>query len=170
MCVACLALNRAAPHPLCPASQLTRRSTCSAACRVAGNVVSQHVLGSISYALMHLGTRVIVVLGHTKCGAIKASVSRKAGVGWQGVERTSLSRGTQCVLWVGQGRRGSPAWRWWGPLAARPSLCRAPHFRLRPAVELLNATSLDLDPPTAVAWTLWFAGGRLCGDHNHPAA
>ena len=34
------------------------------------------VLGSIEYAVEHLGSPLIVVLGHTKCGAVKAAVGR----------------------------------------------------------------------------------------------
>ncbi len=30
---------------------------------------------SISYALQNLGTRLVLVLGHTKCGAVKAAVA-----------------------------------------------------------------------------------------------
>lgn len=41
--------------------------------RVAGNVVAPHELGSIEYAAEHLGARLIVVLGHTKCGAVNAA-------------------------------------------------------------------------------------------------
>lgn len=41
--------------------------------RVAGNVVDAEVLGSIEYAVEHLGTRLVVVLGHERCGAIKAA-------------------------------------------------------------------------------------------------
>ncbi len=41
--------------------------------RVAGNVIDDHQLGSIEYAASHLGTRLIVVLGHTNCGAIGAA-------------------------------------------------------------------------------------------------
>jgi Carbonic anhydrase len=36
-------------------------------CRVAGNVVSPHALGSILYAISNLGSRLVMVLGHTKC-------------------------------------------------------------------------------------------------------
>ncbi|PSC69934.1 tRNA-splicing ligase-like protein [Micractinium conductrix] len=43
--------------------------------RVAGNVTSEHVLGSISYALQNLGARLVLVMGHTKCGAVKAAVA-----------------------------------------------------------------------------------------------
>lgn len=41
--------------------------------RIAGNVLNNETLGSIEYAVMHLGTRLIVVLGHQRCGAIKAA-------------------------------------------------------------------------------------------------
>lgn len=42
--------------------------------RAAGNVVGPHSLGSILYAVAHLGSRLVVVMGHTKCGAVAASV------------------------------------------------------------------------------------------------
>jgi carbonic anhydrase len=42
--------------------------------RVAGNIVDDVALGSIEYAVDHLGTRLIVVLGHSKCGAVTATV------------------------------------------------------------------------------------------------
>jgi carbonic anhydrase len=42
--------------------------------RVAGNVVDDVVLGSIEYAVEHLDTRLIMVLGHEKCGAVSAAV------------------------------------------------------------------------------------------------
>jgi len=41
--------------------------------RVAGNVLDDHALGSIEYAAEHLGTRLVVVLGHQRCGAVKAA-------------------------------------------------------------------------------------------------
>src|SRR6476620_9611466 len=43
--------------------------------RTAGEVVDDVVVGSIEYALEHLGTRLIVVLGHQRCGAVSAAVS-----------------------------------------------------------------------------------------------
>lgn len=42
--------------------------------RVAGNVIDPHQLGSIEYAASHLGTGLIVVLGHTHCGAVDAAI------------------------------------------------------------------------------------------------
>ncbi|MBW1780885.1 MAG: carbonic anhydrase [Deltaproteobacteria bacterium] len=43
--------------------------------RVAGNVVDNMVLGSIEYAVSHLKTPLIVVLAHSNCGAVTATVS-----------------------------------------------------------------------------------------------
>jgi len=42
--------------------------------RVAGNVVDPVVLGSVEYAVEHLGAPLVVVMGHTKCGAVAATV------------------------------------------------------------------------------------------------
>jgi len=42
--------------------------------RVAGNIVDDAVLGSIEYAVEHLGTKLIMVLGHEKCGAVSAAI------------------------------------------------------------------------------------------------
>lgn len=41
--------------------------------RVAGNVVAPHELGSIEYAAEHLGAKLVMVLGHSKCGAVSAA-------------------------------------------------------------------------------------------------
>jgi len=45
--------------------------------RVAGNVSDPVVLGSIEYAAEHLGSPLIMVLGHERCGAVKATVEAK---------------------------------------------------------------------------------------------
>lgn len=42
--------------------------------RTAGNVVDDQAMGSIEYAVEHLHTHLIVVLGHEKCGAVQAAV------------------------------------------------------------------------------------------------
>jgi carbonic anhydrase len=42
--------------------------------RTAGNVVDPIVLGSVEYAAEHLGAGVLVVLGHSRCGAVTAAV------------------------------------------------------------------------------------------------
>lgn len=41
--------------------------------RVAGNIVNEDILGSMEFACKVAGSKVIVVLGHTKCGAIKGA-------------------------------------------------------------------------------------------------
>ena len=42
--------------------------------RVAGNVIDDHQLGSIEYAVEHLGCCLVVVMGHTHCGAVDAAI------------------------------------------------------------------------------------------------
>ncbi len=48
-------------------------------CRVAGNTASDEVVGSLEYAVQVLGSKVIVVLGHTQCGAVKAAIELVQG-------------------------------------------------------------------------------------------
>ena len=43
--------------------------------RNAGNVLDDHVIGSIEYAVEHLHVGLIVVVGHAKCGAVAATVA-----------------------------------------------------------------------------------------------
>ena len=43
--------------------------------RVAGNVIDDYQLGSIEYAASHLATPLILVLGHTFCGAVDCSLT-----------------------------------------------------------------------------------------------
>ena len=45
--------------------------------RVAGNVISPEVMGSMQYAGAHLHTPLFLVLGHEGCGAVKAAVDSK---------------------------------------------------------------------------------------------
>ena len=45
--------------------------------RVAGNVVSPEVMGSLQYAGAHLHTPLFLVLGHEGCGAVKAALESK---------------------------------------------------------------------------------------------
>ncbi len=53
--------------------------------RVAGNVISAEVAGSIQYAGSHLQTPLLVVLGHEGCGAIQAALATM----YQGVQQRS---------------------------------------------------------------------------------
>ena len=43
--------------------------------RVAGNVLDNHQLGSIEYAAAHLGCKIVILLGHTGCGAVSTALS-----------------------------------------------------------------------------------------------
>jgi carbonic anhydrase len=45
--------------------------------RLAGNLIAPGVAGSIQYAYQHLGTSLLVVLGHEGCGAVKAALATK---------------------------------------------------------------------------------------------
>ena len=41
--------------------------------RLAGNVASKDAIGSLEFSTEYLGTKIIIVMGHTSCGAIKAA-------------------------------------------------------------------------------------------------
>src|SRR3954471_16297067 len=45
--------------------------------RVAGNVISPGVMGTLQYAAVHLHTALFVVLGHEGCGAVQAALAAK---------------------------------------------------------------------------------------------
>src|SRR5271156_4939249 len=46
--------------------------------RVAGNIVAPSLVGSIEFAAGTFGTRLVVVMGHTQCGAVAATLSHIA--------------------------------------------------------------------------------------------
>lgn len=43
--------------------------------RNAGNVLDNHVIGSVEYAVVHLGVKLVIVMGHENCGAVTATLS-----------------------------------------------------------------------------------------------
>ena len=47
--------------------------------RVAGNIVAPSQVGSVEFAASRFGTRLVVVLGHTQCGAIAATLEELLG-------------------------------------------------------------------------------------------
>jgi carbonic anhydrase len=47
--------------------------------RVAGNIVAPSQIGSVEFAVSKFGTRLVVVMGHTRCGAIAATLDTLAG-------------------------------------------------------------------------------------------
>lgn len=69
--------------------------------RIAGNVVGPKVLGSLEYACGVAGSKLIVVLGHTKCGAVTASVNF-TGQGLDPEQATGCSHLDSIVNRIGQ--------------------------------------------------------------------
>ena len=45
--------------------------------RIAGNIINPEILGSIEFACEEIGTKLIVVLGHSNCGAVTYAISSK---------------------------------------------------------------------------------------------
>ncbi len=70
--------------------------------RNAGNIVDDVVLGSIEYAVKTLGTGLVMVLGHTHCGAVTLTVENGEAFGHLG----SLVETIQPAVEVTQGRPG----------------------------------------------------------------
>jgi carbonic anhydrase len=70
--------------------------------RSAGNLVDDHALGSIEYAIEHLGVRLIIVMGHSKCGAVAAAVAGDKAPG----HIQSLVRDIQPAVRATKGERG----------------------------------------------------------------
>ncbi len=46
--------------------------------RIAGNVLDNHQIGSIEYAGAHLETPLVLMLGHTRCGAVGAAIAGRS--------------------------------------------------------------------------------------------
>ncbi len=63
--------------------------------RVAGNVVGDHVLASLEFAGQGVGVSLVVVLGHTRCAAVGASL--------EGEEPGVLSDLVQCIRLAAEG-------------------------------------------------------------------
>jgi len=57
--------------------------------RIAGNITSRKVLGSIEFACAVVGVKLIVVMGHTRCGAVSAAVKL-------GSSSQSIAEATNC--------------------------------------------------------------------------
>jgi carbonic anhydrase len=69
--------------------------------RVAGNTVNDAVLGSVEYAVEHLGTKLVMVLGHEKCGAVSAAVEG-------GVAGGHIKALVEAILPAVEASRGEP--------------------------------------------------------------
>jgi carbonic anhydrase len=70
--------------------------------RTAGNLVDDYALGSIEYAVGHLGTRLVVVLGHARCGAVSAALGGDSAPG----HVNSLVRDIQPAVTAAKGKEG----------------------------------------------------------------
>ena len=70
--------------------------------RTAGNVIDDFVLGSTEYAVEHLGVRLIVILGHARCGAVKAAIASPTAPGHIGEIVKEIRPAVEAV----QGREG----------------------------------------------------------------
>ena len=70
--------------------------------RTAGNLVDDHALGSIEYGVEHVGARLIVVLGHTRCGAVTAALESDHAPG----HIDSLVRDIQPAVKAAKGKPG----------------------------------------------------------------
>ncbi|PYK70238.1 MAG: carbonic anhydrase [Verrucomicrobia bacterium] len=70
--------------------------------RTAGNLVDDYGLGSIEYAVNHLGARLIVVVGHDGCGAVKAALTSDTAPG----HIESLVRDIQPAVRAVKGKEG----------------------------------------------------------------
>src|SRR6266404_2530945 len=70
--------------------------------RNAGNLVDDHALGSIEYAVEHLGARLIVVLGHERCGAVSAALAGDTAPG----HLQSVVRDIQPAVQATKGKEG----------------------------------------------------------------
>jgi carbonic anhydrase len=60
--------------------------------RVAGNIVAPSQIGSVEFAASRFGTRLVVVLGHSGCGAITATIEEITG------RATSQSRNLRSIV------------------------------------------------------------------------
>jgi carbonic anhydrase len=60
--------------------------------RVAGNVVASSQVGSVEFAAARFGTRLVVVMGHSQCGAIVATVEEVLG------RASNASRGLRSIV------------------------------------------------------------------------
>lgn len=70
--------------------------------RTAGSLVDDYALGSIEYAVEHLGVRLIVVLGHERCGAVTAALASASAPG----HINSLVRDIQPAVAAAKGKEG----------------------------------------------------------------
>ena len=72
--------------------------------RVAGNVADQVVIESLDYSVKHLGVRVVMILGHNRCGAVTAAVQGHEDEGDVGPMLSEL----RLAVEASKGKPGNP--------------------------------------------------------------
>ena len=108
-----LQLSSAARIHACRPSWSSTRVSQSVRHPVAGNIVAPSQVGSVEFAASRYGARLVVVLGHTQCGACRRRSSTSPA---RPSTRPTCSRSSShpavdrnCSRRRGSGRRGSPA-------------------------------------------------------------
>ena len=100
--------------------------------RVAGNIVAPSQVGSVEFAAARFGTRLVVVLGHSQCGAILATLEELRRPGDESVAATCARSSIAC------GRRSRRCWtptcgttrmRWCARRCAPTSASSVDHLR-----------------------------------------
>lgn len=64
--------------------------------RSAGNTAGEETLGSIEYAISHLGVRLVVLMGHLCCGAVNAAMEGNHS-GWTGKITENIADNIRCA-------------------------------------------------------------------------
>ena len=72
--------------------------------RVAGNIVAPSQVGSVEFAAERFGTRLVVVMGHSQCGAILATLEELQRPQREPVAQPALDRGSRAALGRGAAR------------------------------------------------------------------
>ena len=76
--------------------------------RVAGNIVAPSQIGSVEFAAARFGTRLVVVLGHSQCGAVERDARGAARPRDHRVEEPALDRRSRAARRGDAARRAAP--------------------------------------------------------------
>ena len=84
--------------------------------RVAGNIVAPSQVGSVEFAAERFGTRLVVVLGHSGCGAILATLEELQRSSETPVAESAGDCRSRAALGGGavEDRQNTISMRWWG--------------------------------------------------------
>lgn len=77
-------------------------------CRVAGNVATDEIVGSLEYGVKVLGARLLVVLGHSHCGAVGAAISFVDGATFPPEEWGQIGPLVELIAPAAEATRGAP--------------------------------------------------------------